>query len=168
MTITPALVKPTKWNRAARASARSAASSFCLCWALLNLRRWPGGAGRSSRRCGRYAEILGSFRSSIGTSQWNACSAPSMTQASAAGTWAEIEKSVRLSVAHMQDEAGFVSAWSDGRCCRRHLEIRLKTAHDERSCRARRVAMAPSQAARISDAMTMPMMAPCPEAERAW
>src|SRR5437016_3898847 len=69
MTITATSVKPTRCSLVARASARASASAFCLRWALLSFRRYPGGAGRRSRRCGLYAEILGSLRSSIGTSQ---------------------------------------------------------------------------------------------------
>jgi hypothetical protein len=54
MTITAALVEPTKCSRVARASA----SGFCLRWALLRFGRYPGGAGTSSHRWGLHAKIL--------------------------------------------------------------------------------------------------------------
>jgi len=79
MTITPALVRPTRCSRAMRVSARASYSRRALRWAALRFRRSPGGAGRSSRRCGLYAEILGSFRSSTGASHRNACVAAIIT-----------------------------------------------------------------------------------------
>jgi hypothetical protein len=60
-------------------SARASCSRRALRWAALRFRRSPGGAGRSSRRCALNAEILGSFRSSIGASHRNACLAAIIT-----------------------------------------------------------------------------------------
>src|SRR5580658_9283077 len=93
MMITPALVRPARCSRSARASARISCSRS----ALLGFRGGPGGGGTRGPRPrrplnGRHfgppldqfhdklSRLYGSFGSSIGTSRVNACLAPSMRQ----------------------------------------------------------------------------------------
>jgi hypothetical protein len=93
MTITPALVRPARCSRSARASVRFSCSRS----ALLGRRGGPGGGGTRGPRIhrplnGRHfgppnrqfhdklSRLYGSFGSSIGTSRVNAFLAPSMRQ----------------------------------------------------------------------------------------